>query len=196
VRRPVLPAELLRDDLDPLDLPALRDIAARLAAARWLWRPLVRHESDRRWYTRLVLTGAVEVWLIGWSPGQHTDVHDHGGALGALAVAEGTVEEDLHRGDWSALSRRRHESGGVVGFPARHVHRVLNRSDLPATTVHAYSPPELPLRYRPTAVPDGLAPTLAVPGAMTGAMTTTIAAPDGVTPDRALASLVTPAGLR
>jgi predicted metal-dependent enzyme (double-stranded beta helix superfamily) len=144
---------LLRDDDEPLDLATLATLAGRLAAASWLWRPIVRHDLRRRWYTRLLLTGAVEVWLIGWAPGQHTEVHDHGGALGALAVADGAVEEDVHhlrRGSWRGREVRRHSSGQVARFDADHVHRIINRDAVPATTVHAYSPPELPLRYEPT----------------------------------------------
>ncbi|MBL7500771.1 cysteine dioxygenase family protein [Frankia sp. CNm7] len=145
-----LAAEVLRDDGAPLDLVTLAELAGRLAAADGLWRPVVRHDPDRRWYTRLLLTGVVEVWLIGWAPGQHTEVHDHGGALGALAVADGEVEEDVHTaraGSWEQRWTRRHSRGEVIRFAADHVHRVVNRAQGPATTIHAYSPPELPLRY-------------------------------------------------
>ncbi|WP_076813642.1 cysteine dioxygenase [Pseudofrankia asymbiotica] len=155
--RDLLPAGLadavLRDDDGALDLATLGDLAGRFAAASWLWRPIVRHDQGRRWYTRLLLTGVVEVWLIGWTPGQHTAVHDHGGALGALAVADGAVEEDIHdlsRGSWQGIETRRHTRGHVVGFAADHVHRIINRDGLAATTVHVYSPPELPLRYEPS----------------------------------------------
>jgi predicted metal-dependent enzyme (double-stranded beta helix superfamily) len=145
-----LSADVLRDDGDPLDLASLTALAGRLAAVRPLWRPVVRHNPGKRWYTRLLLTGVVEVWLIGWAPGQHTEVHDHGGALGALAVADGAVEEDVHTvddGSWTPRATRRYATGDVAGFTTDHVHRVINRTDLPATTVHAYSPPEIPLRY-------------------------------------------------
>jgi len=154
----LLPAHLARavlsDDDEPLDLETLAEVAGRIAAARWLWQPVVRHDPSRRWYTRLLLTGAIEVWLIGWTPGQHTAVHDHGGALGALAVADGAVEEDIHglrHGSWRQRQTRRHARGDVVGFAADHVHQITNRGDVVATTVHAYSPPELPLRYEPSA---------------------------------------------
>ncbi|MBX6390003.1 MAG: cysteine dioxygenase family protein, partial [Frankia sp.] len=156
----VLPTALaervLRDDGDTLDLPTLAELARRLAAADGTWRPVVRLDPRRRWYTRLLLTGVVEVWLISWLPGQHTEVHDHGGALGALAVAEGEVDEDVHvsrAGAWAAGRTRRHRQGDVVQFPVEHVHQVLNRGTAPAVTVHAYSPPELPLRYVPPSAP-------------------------------------------
>jgi predicted metal-dependent enzyme (double-stranded beta helix superfamily) len=169
-----LAAEVLRDDGEPLDLASLTDLAGRLAATERLWRPVVRHDPDKRWYTRLLLTGVVEVWLIGWAPGQHTAVHDHGGALGALAVADGLVEEDIHAprgGSWEPRGTRRHPKGRVVGFGADHVHRVINRSAVAATTLHAYSPPEVPLRY---ASPDG---SVAVPAAPAGPLSTGRIAP-------------------
>jgi predicted metal-dependent enzyme (double-stranded beta helix superfamily) len=146
-------ADVLRDEGEPVGLGTLGELARRLAATDGLWRPVVRHDPEKRWFTRLLLSGVVEVWLIGWAPGQGTAVHDHGGALGALAVAEGTVEEDVHdgaAGHWEPQATRRHDAGRVARFAADHVHRVVNRGLVPATTVHAYSPPELPLRYEPS----------------------------------------------
>ncbi|MBL7490251.1 cysteine dioxygenase family protein [Frankia sp. AgB1.9] len=169
-----LAADVLRDEGESLDLATLTELAGRLAATERLWRPIVRHDAAKRWYTRLLLTGVVEVWLIGWSPGQHTAVHDHGGALGALAVADGAVEEDVHAphgGSWEPRATRRHAQGRVVGFGADHVHRVINRTAVVATTVHAYSPPEVPLRY---ANADG---SVAVPAAAAAQLTTGLLAP-------------------
>ena len=146
-------AGLLHDEGEPVGLATLGELARRLAGAQRLWRPVIRHDPQRRWYTRLLLSGVVEVWLIGWAPGQGTAVHDHGGALGALAVAAGAVEEDVHDeagpGGWEPVTTRRYGTGHVARFGAEHVHRVVNRQPVPATTVHAYSPPELPLRYSP-----------------------------------------------
>jgi predicted metal-dependent enzyme (double-stranded beta helix superfamily) len=144
--------DVLRDEGPPVGLATLGELARRLAADADLWRGVVRHNPQSRWYTRLLLTGAVEVWLIGWAPGQGTEIHDHGGALGALAVAAGAVEEDVHAaaGSWRPVATHRHGAGEVVRFAADHVHRVVNRANAPATTVHAYSPPQVPLRYAPT----------------------------------------------
>ena len=149
--RSLVPDRFLGDDPELVDLPDLQDLAARLAGAPELWRPLPRHDPKRRWYTRLVLSASVEVWLICWYPGQQTPIHDHGGALGALAVAEGAVEEDECGPDWTVTGTRLHTAGTRVGFSRDHVHRVANRGTRPATTIHAYSPPELPLRYAPPA---------------------------------------------
>jgi rhodanese-related sulfurtransferase len=120
---------------------------ARLAAARPVLRDVVRHDPGKRWYTRLLLSGSVEVWLIGWVEGQRTGIHDHGGALGALAVAAGTVDEVVYDADLRHGQRRRHGAGAVVEFGPDHVHEVIGAGSATATTIHAYSPPGLPLRY-------------------------------------------------
>ncbi|MEX5636721.1 cysteine dioxygenase [Parafrankia sp. FMc2] len=159
---PLVPERFLADETRQLSLPDLRGLAAGLAAAEYVWRPLVRHDPRQRWYIRLLLSGVVEVWLIGWYPGQQTEIHDHGGALGALAVAEGILDEDECGPDWAVTRTRRHHAGSHPGFGADHVHRVVNRGHGAATTIHAYSPPELPLRYRPA---DDRQPNRSVPAA-------------------------------
>lgn len=149
----LIPPSLLAGDPRLVPAPELAALADRLAAVRRVWHPVVRHDSTERWYTRLLLTEAVEVWLIGWAPGQRTPVHDHGGALGALAVAEGRLLEELYDAAWRPAGRRVHRAGATVTFGAEHVHRVRNVGHRVATSVHAYSPPALPLRYAPAAEP-------------------------------------------
>jgi Cysteine dioxygenase type I len=162
---PLIPPSVLGDEPDLVDVPRLAALAAALAGAPESWRPLVRHRPETRWYTRLVLSGSVEVWLIGWCSGQHTKAHDHGGAVGALAVAEGVVSEEVFDRDWAVAATRRHRAGDTVGFTRDHAHRVGNRSRTPATTVHAYSPPEMPLRYAPADRSEWIAIPLAAAAA-------------------------------
>lgn len=128
----------------------LAGLAARLAATPALWRSLVRHDPAERWYERLLLTDNLEIWLIGWTPGQGTPPHDHGEAAGALAVAEGSLLEEVYERTSLAPARTAvHRAGVTLAFPPDHVHRVRNVAAVNATSVHAYSPPELPMRvYR------------------------------------------------
>ncbi|MEN3358107.1 MAG: hypothetical protein V7637_2089 [Mycobacteriales bacterium] len=106
-------------------------------------RRLVRHDPAHRWYGRLALTEDVEVWLIGWAPGQGTPPHGHGGASGAFTVLAGELTE-THRDGPGALQRASLAPQATSAFGPRRVHQVTNRGTLDATSVHAYSPPLLP----------------------------------------------------
>lgn len=138
----------LRSTLTPAQLA---EVTAGFVFRPDLWRPLVNHDPTRRWFEGLLLTSALEVWLIGWAPGQGTPVHDHGGSSGAMTVAEGTLEEEVFEraGPASGLAMARcvaHTAGIPVGFPAAHVHRVRNAGSANATSINAYSPPRQPMR--------------------------------------------------
>jgi rhodanese-related sulfurtransferase/predicted metal-dependent enzyme (double-stranded beta helix superfamily) len=136
-----------------LDAAALGELTRQIAGRPALWRPLLRHDPDHRWYERLLLTPRVEVWLIGWAPGQGTLPHDHGDAEGALTVTEGTLTEDVYLGvrpeDGEVAPSRTLErrAGSTTAFTADHVHRVSNRGAVNATSIHAYSPPGRQMRY-------------------------------------------------
>ena len=45
---------------------------------------------DERWFTRLHGDDELDVWLISWVPERSTELHDHGGSLGALTVVSGS----------------------------------------------------------------------------------------------------------
>jgi predicted metal-dependent enzyme (double-stranded beta helix superfamily) len=133
-----------------VDDRGLAALTAELAELTDAWRTVVRHDPVRRWYELIFQNRAVEVWLIGWAPGQWTAPHDHGGADGAFTVLEGTLTEEVYVGDgrpprWVAANR--HGEGAVVGFGPHYVHAVGNDANRNATSVHAYSPPDRSMRY-------------------------------------------------
>lgn len=120
----------------------------------------------RRWFTRIHGDDELDVWLISWVPGQPTELHDHGGSLGALTVISGSLNE--YRWDGRALRRRRLDAGDQAGFPLGWVHDVVwaprpvtvpvslpvaGASSVPAApvqptlSVHAYSPPLTAMSY-------------------------------------------------
>jgi Cysteine dioxygenase type I len=70
-------------------------LAAGMAAQPERWRLLVDYRAETRWYRLLERTRQHEVWLLSWLPGQGTDLHDHGPASGAFAIAAGTLTEQL-----------------------------------------------------------------------------------------------------
>jgi Cysteine dioxygenase type I len=125
----------------------LGHLVATVAAQPDGWSPLVRFDAGRRWFRRLELTDAYEVWLLSWLPGQDTGFHDHGRASGAFAVVQGRIRERTVAGPGSGSVRHRTVSRGTVRpFGPRHVHDVVNPFTDPAITVHAYSPPLTAMR--------------------------------------------------
>ena len=65
--------------------------------------------ESRRWFTRIHGDEELDVWLISWVPGHATELHDHGGSLGALTVLSGSLNE--FRWDGRRLRRRRLDAG-------------------------------------------------------------------------------------
>jgi hypothetical protein len=106
--------------------------------------------ASRRWFTRIHGDDALDIWLISWVPGHATELHDHGGSLGALTVLSGALDEFRWDGRW--LRRRRLGSGDQAGFPLGWVHdlvwaETIESSVRPALGVHAYSPPLTAMSY-------------------------------------------------
>ena len=115
-----------------------------------------------RWFTRVHGDEELDVWLISWVPGRATELHDHGGSLGALTVLSGSLNE--FRWDGRGLRRRRLDAGDQAGFPLGWVHDVvwapwavagpvpapastIKRPVEPTLSVHAYSPPLTAMSY-------------------------------------------------
>lgn len=118
----------------------------------------VRVDTTDRWSRRLHADAHLKVWLVGWAPAQAAELHDHGGSLGALAVARGELTE-WH---WSAarpddhvaapeelgvrgpgLRRRVLGAGRGAVFGLGHVHDVANRGVEPAVAARVGPPRRL-----------------------------------------------------
>jgi mannose-6-phosphate isomerase-like protein (cupin superfamily) len=128
---------------------ALSRLAADLAADRRLWADRLRWSENERWYDRLRSTPLYDVWLLSWTPGQATELHDHGGSSGAFSVLTGTLRETLAVGTPTSvrLSERTLGAGRTVAFGPAHVHDVAHAGDGPAASLHVYSPPLRAMRY-------------------------------------------------
>jgi predicted metal-dependent enzyme (double-stranded beta helix superfamily) len=125
----------------------LLDLTMEIANQTELWRPVVRHTTDGRWYEALLLSDALELWLIGWAPGQATPTHDHGGAAGALTIAAGRLTETAHEDPKLTRPHRNIlDQGARARFSPHHIHRVANEDAINATSIHAYSPAGLQMR--------------------------------------------------
>ena len=111
--------------------------------------------TDERWFTRLHGDDELDVWLISWVPERSTELHDHGGSLGAVTVVSGALVETRWDGD--ALRQRHLDAGDQAGFPLGWVHDVVwspsrpasapVRMPTPTLSVHAYSPPLTAMSY-------------------------------------------------
>jgi Cysteine dioxygenase type I len=112
--------------------------------------------DGERWFTRVHGDDELDIWLISWAPGHPTELHDHGGSLGALTVLSGSLNE--FRWDGRILRRRRLDAGDQAGFPLGWVHDVVwaprpvsgsaGGGTSPRTlSVHAYSPPLTAMSY-------------------------------------------------
>lgn len=118
--------------------------------------------ADERWYSRLYGDDELDIWLISWVPDRSTELHDHGGSLGALTVVSGALTETRWNGE--ALKRRRLRAGDQAAFPLGWVHDVVWAPSaagsrvttggvvgVPAApitlSVHAYSPPLTAMSY-------------------------------------------------
>lgn len=107
------------------------------------WPLAPRFDPTGRWYHRLASTPDTEVWLLTWLPGQHTDLHDHGGSTGAFVVVSGTLTERVPGTAPDGRTRLVDSAlpaGAGRGFGPRHVHQVINLGDRPAVSVHTYGP--------------------------------------------------------
>lgn len=107
---------------------------------------MVRHDPEGRRPVRLIATERYEVWVIGWTTGQHVRMHDHGDSAGVVVVGAGELTEVLPDGRGGLVERTlgpgrlRHLALGIV-------HDVVNRAAEPATSIHVYSPPVTRMTY-------------------------------------------------
>lgn len=139
--------DLIRPD-HPLWTPTeLRDLTSLVASELTsALLGMVEVDIANRWWARLGLTSGVELWLLSWAPGQGTEPHDHGGASGSFSVLFGELRED-YRYPSGPARHAHHQVGASIGFGRGRAHQVRNVSNFNAASVHAYSPPLLPVRH-------------------------------------------------
>ena len=121
----------------------LCELASDLGARPDLWRDHVRHDVDERYYVQLHRDPYLDIWLICWTGGQETGLHDHDRSCGAVYVCDGDLVEDRLEADGTALRNvsidRR--AGCTFDFDASHVHCVRHvAGTAPAVSIHVYSP--------------------------------------------------------
>jgi predicted metal-dependent enzyme (double-stranded beta helix superfamily) len=119
-------------------------IAASVARDRHRWAHLLRYDPAERYSALIESTGEVEIWLLSWLPGQHTDLHDHAGSAGAFTVVSGVLTERVIRRPNPTARPVEVQHPVVVGqtrvFGPSYVHQVRNAGADPAVSIHVYRP--------------------------------------------------------
>jgi predicted metal-dependent enzyme (double-stranded beta helix superfamily) len=124
--------------------PALRHpvrVALEFAADRERWRHLLRYDPDQRFSALIESDERQEVWLMGWLPGQHTDLHDHVASTGAFTVVSGALSETVTRrapGGRAVVEVHALATGQSRVFGPGYVHEVRNDGPDPAISIHVY----------------------------------------------------------
>jgi hypothetical protein len=141
-----LPGSLERDLITaaPPRLSELEGIVTEVGRAPWLWGHAVTFDLDRPGHRVLYRTGALEITLFGWTAGQGTRFHDHGGASGAAFVCGGTLIEDVvDAAGGLVVGRRTHtrRAGSAFSFGPDYLHRVRTEPERGvAISIHVYTP--------------------------------------------------------
>jgi predicted metal-dependent enzyme (double-stranded beta helix superfamily) len=139
--RPTVPSARTNTASKALSADDLAALIRPLADDSALWRHLAEFNSEGRWWRRLHESADVDIWLLTWLRGHHTDLHDHGGSAGAFAVVQGSLTEMRVIADRRSTMHRLVLAGNAVAVAPTTVHDVFNASDTPAISLHAYSPP-------------------------------------------------------
>jgi hypothetical protein len=117
----------------------LRSWVSSVAARRYLWEPLVRHDTGQRHFAQLYRDEDIDVWVLCWNLVDDTGWHDHDISSGAVAVTRGAVSEATPRMGGAPVSRVI-SAGGVFAFGPDRIHRMAGAMD-GSVSLHAYSPP-------------------------------------------------------
>jgi quercetin dioxygenase-like cupin family protein len=125
--------------LTQLATAELRQTLQVWAARTPAWRPLVRHDESERVYALLHRDDDVEIYLVCWMPNHDTGFHDHDDSAAAITVLDGQITEE--RLALTGAVNRTLTAGDTVTIAREAIHRVKHAGEVPATTLHAYSPP-------------------------------------------------------
>lgn len=106
-----------------------------------IWKAHVDVESEERACACLLRNDIVEIWLVCWTAGHATSIHDHGDSAGAVSVIEGTIKEQRYDVEGKLQDSITHSQGQSFAFSRGTIHNIFHIGPEPAVTIHAYSPP-------------------------------------------------------
>jgi len=127
----------------------LRRLVGNLRKTKVNWSqlgPQVAFDQSAYFRKRLYRSREWELLVLCWLPGQKTVVHDHGGSWGGTVVVAGEIFETVFasRGAGRRMETRLERPLPTLGVTIESlstIHRVENRSNAPAVSLHLYSPP-------------------------------------------------------
>ena len=128
--------------------PRLLAVVALDFASTTTFTPQALPGTAERFFERVHLGSHFDIWVIRWGARSGTALHDHGGSAGAFVVVEGSLVEYIPNPAGSGRRLRR-DLGPVDSRPmaASHIHTVANEAQVPATSVHVYSPPLVSMQH-------------------------------------------------
>lgn len=132
----------------PRDLEDWKEVADRFAKSNVAWSQLARHVTfSSQGYARVLLAndGRWNLWLLGWLPEQASPIHGHGRTAGVTRVLTGELSETIYRieKDRALVSsgRRAARESQVIVEAHGLIHKVQNRGQESALSLHLYAPP-------------------------------------------------------
>ena len=114
--------------MEPAELGGL---AEELAAQPELWRPFVRHDAGERVFTEIHRDHHIDAWLICWSGGQETGLHDHDLSGGAVRVIDGSLAEDRLVFGRTGVETVTYGPGERFLFDSSRIHDVRHVGEVP-----------------------------------------------------------------
>lgn len=119
------------------------------------WRKYVSFDKER--YNRIRLLGneRFDIWLICWDVAQGSGIHDHPEYGCVQKVLQGSLVEKRYNidavGELNCFLESEFDEGKVGYIWGKSgLHRLYNKRNIGAVTLHLYSPPN----YVPTIIKD------------------------------------------
>lgn len=136
------------DDLGEQEINDLLGLMNSYYSRREEWKKYEYFDVLR--YTRNLVddgNGEYNLLLLCWGPGHASPIHDHAGSHCCMKVLEGELEEHLYFPPVPSQPLALKSVTKLKVNESRYIsdkiglHRIANNTDLPAVSLHLYSPP-------------------------------------------------------
>ncbi|HVG21739.1 MAG TPA: cysteine dioxygenase family protein [Blastocatellia bacterium] len=104
--------------------------------------------TKRKYARNLIARGPfAELLMLCWHSGQRTPIHDHGGSVGVILLAEGSLTETMYErmpeGHVRPYNTYKWSPGAITGADVPDIHQLLNLQPegRDMVTLHCYAPP-------------------------------------------------------